>query len=146
MTLTNHGRLRGCIGFTAATEPLYLTVRDTATLAALRDPRFQPVTVSELSKLQYEVSVLSPMRRARDVREIQVGEHGLMMKNGNHEGLLLPQVPVEQHWDRTTFLRETCMKAGMAPECWRDEDTDIFRFTAVVFGDHQQLTQNPVLN
>lgn len=146
VTLREGGKLRGCIGFTGAAEPLYMTVRDTATLAALRDPRFRPVVAAELPNLEYEISVLSPMRRARDARDIRVGEHGLFMKNGDHEGLLLPQVPIEQHWDRTTFLQETCIKAGMVPECWQDENTDIFRFTAFVFGDHQQSTHDPSRN
>jgi len=137
VTLKEGGGLRGCIGMTAPTQSLYLTVRDTAMWAALRDPRFQPVAVSELSQLQYEISVLSPLRRVGDVREIQVGTHGLLMKNGDREGLLLPQVPVEQHWDRTTFLQQTCVKAGMPPDCWKDENTDIFSFTAVVFNDAQ---------
>jgi hypothetical protein len=137
VTLTEAGALRGCIGFTSATEPLYLTVRDTAAFAALRDPRFHPVAASELGSLEYEISVLSPLRRVIEIREITVGEHGLLMKNGDHEGLLLPQVPVEQHWDRDRFLQETCVKAGMPPDCWKDENTDIFRFTAVVFGEHR---------
>ena len=59
------------------------------------------------------------------------------MKNGNSEGLLLPQVPVEQKWNRQTFLEQTCAKAGMHPDCWKDENTDIFKFTAVVFGEHK---------
>jgi hypothetical protein len=136
VTLKESGELRGCIGYTSATKPLYLTVRDTATLAALRDPRFQPVSASELPQLEYEVSVLSPLRRAVDIHEIKVGQHGLLMKNGSYEGLLLPQVPVEQKWDRQTFLEQTCVKAGMARDCWKDENTDIFMFTAVVFGEH----------
>lgn len=135
VTLKEGGDLRGCIGLTSAQEPLFLTVRDVAAYAALRDPRFPPVSKSELPKLQYEISVLSPLRRISDVQEIKVGEHGLLMKNGDHEGLLLPQVPVEQKWDRAKFLEETCVKAGMAPDCWQDSDTDIFRFTAVVFGE-----------
>ena len=146
VTLKKGGNLRGCIGLTAPTQPLYMTVRDTAMWAALRDPRFQPVAVSELSQLQYEISVLSPLRRVRDVREIQVGKHGLLMKNADREGLLLPQVPVEQHWDRTTFLQQTCVKAGIAPDCWKDEDTDIFEFTAVVFGDPQPTTATSLHN
>lgn len=137
VTLTEAGDLRGCIGETSASEPLYMTVRDTATLAALRDPRFQPVTASELPRLAYEVSVLSPLRRVINVSEINVGEHGLLVKNDRREGLLLPQVPVERHWDRTRFLQETCVKAGLSPDCWQDETTDIFRFTAVVFGEHR---------
>ena len=114
-----------------------MTVRDTATLAAIRDPRFQPVQASELPLLDYEISVLSPLRRVTDIQQIKVGEHGLLMKNGDSEGLLLPQVPVEQKWDRQTFLEQTCAKAGMSPGCWKEDDTDIFSFTAVVFGEHK---------
>jgi AmmeMemoRadiSam system protein A/AmmeMemoRadiSam system protein B len=136
VTLREVGQLRGCIGFTAAAEPLYETVRDTAALAALRDPRFQPVTEEELAKLEYEISVLSPMSHVLDVNKINIGEHGLLMKKGDREGLLLPQVAMEQHWDRTTFLEQTCRKATIGPSCWKDDDTDIFRFTALVFGDH----------
>jgi AmmeMemoRadiSam system protein B/AmmeMemoRadiSam system protein A len=138
VTLTISGALRGCIGYTSAIKPLYETVRDTATYAALRDPRFAPVSADELPKLQYEVSVLSPLRRVLDTREIVVGRHGLIMKNGDYEGLLLPQVPVEQHWDRGTFLEQTCRKAGMNSNCWKDENTDIFEFTAVVFNEQKK--------
>jgi hypothetical protein len=134
-TLTEGGALRGCIGYTAPIKPLYMTVRDTATLAALRDPRFAPVTAAELPKLAYEISVLSPLRRVTDVDQIKVGRDGLIMKNAGYEGLLLPQVPVEQNWDRETFLNQTCAKAGMDQSCWRDENTDIFSFTAVVFNE-----------
>jgi hypothetical protein len=136
VTLTEGGELRGCIGYTSASKPLYMTVRDTATLAALRDPRFQPVSASELPRLEYEISVLSPLRRVIDVQQIKIGQHGLLMKNGTDEGLLLPQVAVEQKWDRQKFLEETCMKAGLQPNCWKDENTDIFSFTAVIFGEH----------
>jgi uncharacterized protein (TIGR00296 family) len=86
--------------------------------------------------LEYEISVLSPLRRVVDTQQIRVGQDGLLMKNGDYEGLLLPQVPVEQKWDRQKFLEETCAKAGMPSSCWKDADTDIFRFTAVVFGEH----------
>jgi len=137
VTLNEAGELRGCIGYTSATKPLYLTVRDTATLAAVRDPRFPPVSASELPRLEYQISVLSPLRRVMDVQQIKVGQDGLLMKNGDHEGLLLPQVPVEQNWNRQKFLEETCRKAGMSSTCWQDADTDIFRFTAVVFGEHK---------
>jgi AmmeMemoRadiSam system protein A len=129
--------LRGCIGYTSPIKPLYMTVRDTAAFAALRDPRFRPVSASELSQLSYEISVLSPLRRVTDIEQIKVGRDGLLMKNGDYEGLLLPQVPVEQNWDRQTFLEQTCAKAGMKHDCWKDENTDIFKFTAVVFGEHK---------
>jgi len=133
VTLTEHGQLRGCIGYTAPATPLYLTVRDVAAFAAERDPRFNPVSPTELDKLEYEISVLSPMRRVTDIGQIQVGQHGLLMRNDEHEGLLLPQVPGEFGWDRGAFLAATCEKAGMEKNCWQSEDTDIFMFTALVF-------------
>jgi AmmeMemoRadiSam system protein A len=143
VTLTESGELRGCVGYTSAIKPLYMAIRDTAIMAALRDPRFQPVSVSELPQLEYEISVLSPLRRVTNIRQIKVGEHGLLMKNGAHEGILLPQVPVEQKWDRVKFLEGTCSKAGMQRDCWKDEDTDIFAFTAVVFGDDKPQALMP---
>jgi AmmeMemoRadiSam system protein B/AmmeMemoRadiSam system protein A len=135
VTIRKNGELRGCIGYTGAVKPLALTVREVAILAALRDPRFQPVTASELPQLQYEVSVLSPMRRVLDTKQIRVGEQGLLMKNGMYEGLLLPQVATEQRWDRKTLLEQTALKAGLRANAWQDKDTDIFAFTALVFGE-----------
>jgi hypothetical protein len=141
VTLTEGGALRGCVGYASPVKPVYMTVRDTATLAALRDPRFPPVTAQELPRLAYEISVLSPLHRVTDVEQIKVGRDGLLMKNGDSEGLLLPQVPVEQKWDRQTFLGQTCVKAGMDRSCWKNENTDIFSFTAVVFNEHRPSEQ-----
>ena len=138
VTLHKWGQLRGCIGFTSARKPLYLTVRDTAVLASLRDPRFSPVAVSELPDLDYEISVLSPLRKVLDASRIVVGRDGLLIKRGEREGLLLPQVPSEQGWDRETFLAHTCHKAGLPPHAWKDDETDIFSFTAAVFGEKKQ--------
>jgi AmmeMemoRadiSam system protein B/AmmeMemoRadiSam system protein A len=134
VTLTEKGQLRGCIGYVSPSKPLGLTVRDVAAAAAIEDRRFRPVSVSELSALDYEISVLSPLRRIYDVKQVEVGRHGLVMKRGSSMGLLLPQVPVEQKWNRVTFLREACIKAGLPPEAWQDPETDIFTFTALVFG------------
>jgi len=135
VTLKENGELRGCIGYTVAMQPLAETVREVAAYAALRDPRFPSVAANELSQMTYEVSVLSPLRRVADVNQIKVGEHGLMIVKGNTRGLLLPQVAPEQHWDRSTLLDETAMKAGLPPKAWRDKDADLFMFTAVVFGE-----------
>jgi hypothetical protein len=145
VTLKENGQLRGCIGYVAPYKPLCITVRDVAIFAALRDTRFRPVSAGELGALEYEISVLSPLRRVLDVKEIRVGQHGLIMKKGDIEGLLLPQVPVEEKWDRTTFLDETCYKAGLSKNCWQDADTDIFRFTALVFspGNPLQTSDEP---
>lgn len=135
VTLKEKGELRGCIGRTVPQQPLYLTVRDVAVYAALQDPRFSPVTAAELAGLEFEISVLSPLRRIRDPLDVRVGEHGLLVRRGNREGLLLPQVPVEQKWDRQTFLRASCGKAGLEPNAWKDPRTDIFVFTALVFSE-----------
>ena len=143
VTLRKSGELRGCVGYTSAIKPLYMTVRDTATLAALRDSRFPPVSASELPQLDYEISVLSPLRRVLNVGQIKVGQHGLLMRNGVDEGLLLPQVPIEEGWDRQKFLEETCHKAGMQSGCWKNENTDIFMFTAAVFGENKPQALMP---
>jgi len=139
VTLTKHGELRGCIGYVGAMKPLCQTVRDVAAYAALRDQRFEPVTARELNQLEYEISVLSPLRHVMDIRQIRVGRDGLLIKNRDTEGLLLPQVAAEQHWDRITFLEQTCRKAGLPPNTWKDEDTDVFRFSALVFGGHAPI-------
>ncbi len=133
VTLKKRGELRGCIGYVSPLKPLAITVRDVAAFAALKDQRFTPVIPAELGELQYEISVLSPLRRVLDVKQIQTGKHGLVVRKRNYEGLLLPQVATEQHWDRMQFLRETCVKAGLPPDAWKDPDTDIFSFTALVF-------------
>ena len=136
VTVKEHGKLRGCIGYMTPMKSLAKTVRDVAGDAALEDSRFTPVTARELPFLEYEISVLSPLRRVLDIKDIKVGQHGLIVKQGDTEGILLPQVPAEQRWDRDTFLKETCLKAGLPPQAWKDDATDIFIFTASVFGGH----------
>jgi hypothetical protein len=135
VTLNERGSLRGCIGYVAPMKPLYITVRDVAKFAALQDRRFRPVAASELSSLEYEISVLSPMRRVMDNKEIAIGQHGLLIRKGGYEGLLLPQVPVEEKWDLPEFLREVSLKAGLPQRAWQDPEADLFRFTALVFGE-----------
>ncbi len=136
VTLKRNGQLRGCIGYPSPTKPLPLTVRDVAAYAAVRDSRFPPVTTGELGELEYEISVLSPLHRVLSIDEIQVGRDGLVIKKGESEGLLLPQVATEQHWDRMKFLENLCFKAGLPAGAWKDADTDLFAFTALVFGSH----------
>ncbi len=143
VTLKKNGQLRGCIGYVAPISPLYQTVRNVAAYAAVRDTRFPPVKTAELRDLEYEVSVLSPMRRVTDIKQIQIGKHGLLVKKGNYEGVLLPQVPIEQHWDRETFLEEICYKAGLPRNCAQDPETDLFTFTALVFGDATRVPIEP---
>jgi AmmeMemoRadiSam system protein A len=132
-TLHLNGRLRGCIGFVVPTHSLYRTVAETAQAAAFEDPRFAPVTGEEAPLLRVEISVLSPVRAIRP-EEVIVGLHGLLIAKDGRRGLLLPQVPVDWSWDRETFLSQTCLKAGLPPDAWR-QGTDLQAFTAEVFGD-----------
>jgi len=135
VTLKENGQLRGCIGYIQAVKPLYETVKDVAKSAAVNDYRFSPVAESELEKLEYEISVLTPLKKIKDINEIEVGKHGLVMKRGFDSGLLLPQVATEYNWDRETFLKETCRKAGLPSDAWKDKSTEIYTFSAEVFGD-----------
>jgi hypothetical protein len=135
VTLKEHGDLRGCIGYMSPVKPLAETVRDVAAFAALEDQRFRPVSEGELGLLQYEISVLSPLHKVEDINQIHVGEHGLLIREGQYEGVLLPQVPTEEGWDRKTFLEQVCVKAGLPQQAWKDEDADLFMFTALVFGE-----------
>ena len=135
VTLKKQGRLRGCIGLIEGRKPLYETVEEMAQAAAFRDPRFSPVKDDELEGLDIEISALTPLRQIEDVREIEMGRHGLYIVKDFHSGLLLPQVATEYDWDRATFLRETCAKACLPQDAWRDEDTKIFIFSASVFGE-----------
>lgn len=123
VTLTLQGALRGCIGFVRPVHPLAETVRQCAVAAATADPRFPPVAAEELPRLHLEISLLSPLRGVEDPGAIQVGLHGLCVSQGGRRGLLLPQVAVERGWDRETFLRQTCRKAGLSPDAWRQGAT-----------------------
>jgi|Deesub1362A_J573_1020465.scaffolds.fasta_scaffold06210_1 hypothetical protein len=135
VTLKKKGRLRGCIGHVEANKPLYEVVSEMAIAAATQDPRFSPVTLDELSEIDIEISVLSPLKKVNDIEEIKVGRDGLVIKKGFASGLLLPQVPVEWGWDREEFLRQVSLKAGLPPDAWKE--ADLYRFTAQVFGEKE---------
>lgn len=132
-TLHLHGQLRGCIGYVYPTQSLYRTVAETAKAAAFDDPRFEPVSLPEAMALKVEVSVLSTLRPIVP-EEIVIGKHGLVVTQGGRRGLLLPQVPVEWDWDRQTFLAQTCLKAGLAPDAWL-RGAELQAFMAEVFGE-----------
>ena len=132
VTLHVGGELRGCIGTTEGDEPLGDAIVRCAASAALHDPRFSPVRAEELGGLQIEISVLSPVATI-GVQEIEIGRHGLVISDGGHRGLLLPQVAVEHGFSVEQFLGETCRKAGLAREAWRLGETRIEGFTCEVF-------------
>jgi AmmeMemoRadiSam system protein A len=127
------GELRGCVGYVLPTCTLYRAVAETARAAAFSDNRFSPVSEQEAPLLEVELSVLSRPEAIR-AEEIQIGRHGLLITGGGRRGLLLPQVPVERGWDATTFLEQTCRKAGLPIDAWR-RGASIEAFTAEVFGD-----------
>ncbi len=133
VSLHKAGRLRGCIGYVEGVKPLHETVRECAFAAALRDPRFEPVTPDELPALRLEISVLSPLQEIAPA-QIEVGRHGLLVSRGLQRGLLLPQVAVEWKWDRERFLEEACLKACLLPDAWQ-HGTKIQAFTAQVFSE-----------
>jgi uncharacterized protein len=126
-------QLRGCVGYALPVAPLYRAVAETARAAAFDDSRFSPVTLEESLHLEVSLSVLSRLLPIHP-DAVEVGRHGLLISEGAHRGLLLPQVPVEQNWDRETFLDQTCRKAGLPLDAWR-KDATIEAFTAEVFAD-----------
>ncbi len=132
VTLKRGGQLRGCVGHVVAKAPLAETVAGMARAAAFRDPRFAALKESEFEELEVEISVMSPLQPGSP-EEVVVGEHGILMRRGARQGLLLPQVAAEWGWDRETFLSQTCRKAGLAPQCWNDPATEILLFSAEVF-------------
>lgn len=138
VTLNKNGELRGCIGNLIGKKPLYLTVRDMAVEAALSDPRFSPVTLEELKDLDIEISVLSPMRKIDNPDNIRLGIDGVLVRKGFRSGVFLPQVATETGWSKDEFLSNLCShKAGLAPDAWKDKDTEILTFTAEVFSEKE---------
>lgn len=146
VSLHRQGRLRGCIGYIQSNLSLAQTVAENAVNAGHRDPRFDPVQTVELPEIDIEISALlpgieegSPFIPVADVSEILIGRDGLFLRHlsRHREGLLLPQVPVEQGWDLDAYLRGICMKAGVPSNAWQENDCQLSRFRAQVFGEKQ---------
>lgn len=135
VTLTKEGELRGCIGTFWGSEALYKTIAEMARQAAFADPRFAPVNRDELSHIDIEISVLTPMKKIENPESVVVGRDGLYIKKGFSSGVLLPQVAVEYGWSREEFLDHTCIKAGLRAGTWKDARTEIYIFQAEIFGD-----------
>lgn len=136
VTLKKHDHLRGCIGYIEARRPLYQTVVEMALASAFDDPRFLPLKPDEFKNITIEISILSPLKKVKDIDEIEVGIHGLYITKGFHSGLLLPQVAVEYGWDRLVFLQETCHKAGLQRDAWKEKDANVHIFSAEIIGEH----------
>jgi len=137
-TLYLYGDLRGCVGYAMPVTPLHRAVWETARAAAFEDSRFLPVTEEEAPRVEVSLSVLSRLFPIQ-AEEVEVGRHGLVVCLGARRGLLLPQVPVENDWDRETFIEQTCRKAGLPLDAWRKGAT-LEAFTAEVFGDGDLLS------
>ena len=126
--------LRGCIGHIISNEPLYKTVRDMAIASSTQDPRFPPVTTDELKDIKIEISVLSIPKLIKDIKEFELGKHGVIVRKGFNQGLFLPQVATETGWSKEKFLSNLCShKAGLSSDAWKDKDTNIHIFDAEVF-------------
>ncbi|WP_456469076.1 TIGR00296 family protein [Archaeoglobus sp.] len=140
-TLTKHGNLRGCIGFPYPIKRLDEAIIESAIAAAVDDPRFDPVRLSEMDKIIVEVTVLTPPEKIdakpKDLpQHVEIGRHGLIVKMGPFSGLLLPQVAVEYNMDSEEFLSETCMKAGLPPDCWLT-GAEVYRFEGQIFKEKE---------
>jgi len=139
VTIHKNGNLRGCIGYPEPIKPLINAVIDSAISAATEDPRFPPMNPDELDQVDLELSVLTPPQRvivenpAEYLERIRVGIDGLIIEQNYRKGLLLPQVPVEWGWDVEEFLVNTCLKAGLQPDCWYNEDVKVYKFQAQIF-------------
>jgi AmmeMemoRadiSam system protein A len=138
VTLHVEGRLHGCIGVIEAHEPLGEAIVRCAASAAVEDPRFAPLRTDELTGLSVELSLLSPLALIHP-ESIEIGRHGLFISLHAQRGLLLPQVAVEHHFTREQFLEETCRKAGLRTEAWRDPEAVLLGFTCEVYSDRNQL-------
>jgi hypothetical protein len=137
VTIKLHENLRGCIGCFTSETPLCQTVQEFAIAAASRDPRFYPLHSNELNDITIEISVLSSLVKIESFDEIQVGTHGMYIEKNMYRGVLLPQVATEYGWDKTTFLAQTCLKAGLEPDAWKS-GADIYIFSAQIFGEKQR--------
>ncbi len=137
--------LRGCIGYPYPTSPLVEAVIDSAINAATQDPRFEPLSLDELGKVVFEISVLTPPEAVEVANpkeylsEIKVGEDGLIVEKGYHKGLLLPQVPVEWGWCEEEFLCQCCVKAGVPMDSWLTKGVKIYKFKAIVFEEETPM-------
>ena len=137
VTLKNRGRLRGCIGQFTSDSPLIELVAEMARASATGDPRFldDPITVRELEKLDVEISVLSPLQKTDDPLSLRLGVDGIYIRRGRASGCFLPQVATETGWSKEEFLSYCCAhKAGLAADAWKDPKTQVYLFTADVFG------------
>ncbi len=145
VTLKIENQLRGCIGYVLPIKPLYQGIADNAINAAFFDPRFPPLTKEEFKKIEIEISVLTVPKEIKYnskeelLEKIKIGRDGLILEYNYNSGLLLPQVPVEEGWNKKEYLDYLCIKAGMEPNCWERLPIKIFKFEAEVFHENKNI-------
>ncbi len=140
VTIKNHGRLRGCLGQFISEIPLIELVVKMAEASATKDPRFysDPVTEDELEDLDIEISVLSPLKKTDDPLSLRLGKDGIYIKKGFRSGCLLPQVATDEGWSKEEFLSFCCAyKAGLSPDAWKKDDTEVYLFSAEVISEEK---------
>lgn len=143
VTLNKYGTLRGCIGYPYPVFKLKDAIIDAAISAAVNDPRFPAVTEEELTDITIELTVLTVPQVLKEQpkelpKHIEIGKHGLIVKKGLYQGLLLPQVATEHNWSSEEFLCESCWKAGLPQDAWLDEDTEVSIFEGQIFKEEEK--------
>lgn len=135
VTLKRGGHLRGCIGTLSPEGDLTRVVAEFARRAAFEDPRFPPLSSDELDECELEISVLTAPEPLEGPEEIVIGRDGLIIEGRGRRGLLLPQVATEWGFSPARFLQETCRKAGLPADAWREREVRVWKFQAEVFGE-----------
>ncbi|MCF8260056.1 MAG: AmmeMemoRadiSam system protein A [Melioribacteraceae bacterium] len=135
VTLKINNSLRGCIGYIISDQPLYSTISDAALQSAGNDPRFPKLTRTEFEQVKIEISVLSEPFPLKSYDEIILGKHGLILEEGGHRALLLPQVPAEHGMNKDQFLSALCEKGGFKADLWKRKKLTLKAFTAIVFDE-----------
>jgi len=137
----NGNTLRGCIGYIEPVYSLYEVIHRVSISSAVEDFRFRSVTINDMDKIVIEISILTPPKLIEIIEpkeyfdKIEIGRDGLIAEKGMRRGLLLPQVPIDhgRNWDVNTFLNHTCNKAGLSENAWKDKQTKIYSFQAILF-------------
>jgi AmmeMemoRadiSam system protein A len=136
VTLRKFQRLRGCMGLLDSRPPIADAIVDAATLAAVKDPRFPPLTIAELGDIRLELSILSRPQPLRSIDDLELGRHGIIVSRDQQRGLFLPSVATTHNMDRETFLSRCCAdKAGLPPDAWRDPGTHVESFETTTYAD-----------
>jgi hypothetical protein len=142
VTLKQKGELRGCIGSFNPEKPLYQVVQSMAIAAATQDSRFIPVTPNEMKSIEIEISVLTPLQKIRSLDEFELGRDGIYMRKGNRSGTFLPQVATETRWSLDEFMGHCARdKAGIGWNGWKEADTELYKYQALIFHEHEFLNQ-----